>query len=497
MRNVYHINFDNIKNGVTYQKLVIPQNESVFDLCCHPQEKFIFVACSDSMIRLFDYSNRNLVEEVKNGLVDVTMGKDNKPLKNQTELIKKNNLLSVITIDINSTGTYLLSGNENGYVYLWNALLAIKNRRVLLCKEKFSGTGILSLRYLTTKQFANLNRFICLTKEGKFYICNIITKEENGSKVYNFHKLYENSIFNPIIYPILKYNLITSYFVNISYHNNMICIKWPTLKLDKDSNADKREDYLLFTGFSAKFFFIYDNLFPKINFALASQMNFKNYEDYIPLTNKSNLVFERKIFVVDNFFIYFYDVMTGNIKKIINYMREFNLKAIYPLKFQVKELENSNGSDIYFIILIENENYHKFVLILNYDISTNVVKLALKFDEIIDFSILGAEDSADFKYVFLLHKNKSEGLIYNVENKTKVSKNLETSITRVYKTPFAEGHCVVYRNVVNELKFSANLRSSDLFDFKCTNENSFRLDYSEREIDICWKVFNKLLTIEI
>ena len=77
--------------------------------------------------------------------------------------------------------------------------------------------------------------------------------------------------------------------------------------------------------------------------------------------------------------------MTGNIKKIINYMREFNLKAIYPLKFQVKELENTNGSDIYFIILIENENYHKFVLILNYDLSTNVVKLALKFDEIIDF----------------------------------------------------------------------------------------------------------------
>ena len=71
MRNIYHINFDNIKNNVIYNKLVIPQNESVFDLVCHPVEKFIFAACSDSLIRIFNYSNENLITEIKVGLVDI------------------------------------------------------------------------------------------------------------------------------------------------------------------------------------------------------------------------------------------------------------------------------------------------------------------------------------------------------------------------------------------------------------------------------------------
>jgi WD40 repeat protein len=336
MRNIYHLNYNNIKSNISYNKLVIPIGETVFDLVCHPSEKFIYAACSDSIIRIFDYS-KDFVE-VKVGLVDVILGKDNKPLRNQIEIIKKNGILSVISLDINNTGTFLLSGNENGFIYLWDALSAIKNRRTLLAKERFSSAGILSVKFIKTKQFETLNRFICLTKEGKFFILNIVSKEENGSKITSYNKLYENSIFNQIIYPLTRYNLITSNFLNISYHTNMICLKWPTLRLDRIKIAqDKSEDYLLFTNFTSKFFFIYDNLFPKINYALATQMEFLNYEDYIPITNKNNLVFSRKVFVVDNFFIYYYDVMTGQTKKLFQYTKEFNLKSIYPLKFNVKE----------------------------------------------------------------------------------------------------------------------------------------------------------------
>jgi hypothetical protein len=37
------------------------------------------------------------------------------------------------------------------------------------------------------------------------------------------------------------------------------------------------------------------------------------------------------------------------------------------------------------------------------------------------------------------------------------------------------------------LKFSANLKGSEPSDFRSINENSFRLDFSEREIDLAWK----------
>jgi WD40 repeat protein len=487
MRNIYHIYYDNIKNTVSYKKLVIPEHQTVFDLVCHPNEKFIFAGCSDSLIRIFDYSNPNKFVEITNGLVDVVLGKDNKPPKNQNELIKKTNILSVISLDINSNGHYLISGNENGFIYLWDAMVAIKNKRLLLEKEKL-GNGIMSVKFLRTRQFENLNRFIVLTKEGKFLICNIIMKDENNSKIYSIGKLYENSIFNAINYSLTKYNLITSNFISISYFTNIISVKWPSLRMDKIKiSPEKSEDYLLFTNFTAKFFFFYDNLFPKINFAISSQMNYKNYEEFIPISNKSNLVFERKIFYIDNFFIHSYDVMTGTSKKILHYSREFNLKAIYPLKFEVKNIDSIG--EVYFVVLVENENYQKSVLFIHYDLNgSGNVKSAQRFEEINDFIILGDKDSEDFRDLLLLAKSKLFVTVYNIIESRKENKNIEGSILKMYWTPFCFGYTVLYRNALNELKFSSNLTSMEMMDFKNINDKCYRLDYSEREIDIIWKV---------
>jgi hypothetical protein len=510
MRNIYHFSYDNIRPGtpINYQKLVLPKDESVYDLICHPSEKFIFAACSDSIIRIFDYSNISNIQEVKNGLVDIPLGKDNKLLKNQAEMIKKSNLQSVITLDINYNGSYLLSGNENGNIYLWDALSAIKNKRLLLAKERFSGAGIFSVKFIKTKQFENLNRFICHTKEGKFFILGIIMKEEGNNKIYSFNKLYENSIFNPIIYPLAKYNLMCTNFVNVSYYSNIICLRWPALRMDKVIVNEKKEDYLLFTSFNAKFFFIYDNIFPKINYAIATQMKYLDYEDYMPISNRSNLIFERKIFIADSFFIYCYDVMTGNTKRVINYPREFNLKNIFPLKFESKINEESQSQDeIYFVLLVENENNQKFVLLIFYDMAASQVKLAQKFEDVIDFTILGNKDRENmrtglgennlvnqvieqdiFKNIFLLHKNRQHALIYNIKENKKETKNIEGSVLRVYWTPFCEGQTVLYRNILSELKFSSNLKmTNEVMDYRCINDNSFRLDYSERETDIVWK----------
>ena len=499
MRNVYHINYENIKNGITYQKLVLPQGETVFDLVCHPNEKYIFVACSDSIVHIFDYSDITKIKEVKNGIVDVPLTDDGKVMKNQAEVIKNNNLMSVITIDINTTGNFLLTGNENGTIYLWDAFMAMKEKRVLFTKEHISFSGILSLKFLRTKQFQNLERFICLAKEGKFSIFSIMNKENSIGKNYIFNQLYENSTYNPIIYPLVKYNLITSNFINISNFTNVISFTWPNLKIEKIKNGDKLENYLLFTNFSAKFFFFYDNDFPKINFPLSTQMKFKSYEEYIP-TNKNQVCVENKIFMVDNFFIYSYDVQTGTNKKIVNYAKEFNLKNVYPLKFDVKsdplkiQEEGENTETYipltYFFILIENENNRKITLIIAIDLLTNTVKKTTKFDDVIDFVLLGTSTNIDTS--LMIHKDKHNAILYTISANTREMTSLDASVVRVYNTPFNNGNCVLYRNVLNELKFSDNLTNAknDITQFKCVNTITYKLDFSEREIDVLFTTYD-------
>lgn len=491
MRNVYHINYETLRTGIIYQKLILPQNDTVFDLVCHPNEKYIFVACSDGVVHIFDYSDINKILEVKNGIVDIPLNPDGKAPKNQADLIKKNNIQSVITIDINVAGNFLLSGNENGTIYLWDAFMAMKEERILFTKEHVSYSGVLSLKFLKTKQFQNLERFICLTKEGKFLIFSIMNKVGAG-KNYIFNQLYENSTFNQIIYPLMKYNLITSNFINISNFSNVISLTWPNLKIDKIKNGDKYENYLIFSNFSSKFFFFYDNDFPKINFPLSTQMKFTSYEDYIP-TSKNQICFENKIYMVDNFFIYSYEIQTGLNKKILNYAKEFNLKNVYPLRFAVKD-ENIVS---HFFILIENESNKKYALLSSIDFSNpSTNKRSQRFEDVIDFVLLGE----DKKYLLMIQKDKHSALLYDIQNEAQQTISIDASVNRVYNTPFCEGYCVLYRNVLNELKFSENLLPSDLGNegsklrFKSINENQFKLDFSEREVDIAFTSYdNRIL----
>jgi len=305
------------------------------------------------------------------------------------------------------------------------------------------------------------------------------------------NRLCENSIFNPIPYSISKYNVITSNFISVSNFNNIISIKWPVLRTDKIKTNEKNEDYLMFLNFNAKFFFIYDNIFPKINFALSSQIKYREYEDYIPVTNANNLVFERRVFSLDNFFILSYDIMTGQNKKLLNYSNKFNLKSIFPLKF-----EDANNNEFLFLILIENENYQKSVLLVIYDIQTEQVKFTKKFEDTIDFVILDSsayENNKNEKIndIFLLNKQKQIADIYILDKNIIDKKQIEATILRVYNTPFNNGYTVLYRNVLNELKYSMNYKNkNDILDFKCSDITLLRLDYSEREVDIIWKVIH-------
>ena len=108
----------------------------------------------------------------------------------------------------------------------------------------------------------------------------------------------------------------------------------------------------------------------------------RKYEDYIPISNTSNLIFDRRVFLCDSNFVYCYDIMTGINKKILNYSKEFNFKNITPLKFDSRPKSlKIKSSECSFILHYEKDNLLKSILIFIIDINTNIVKTSRIFDD--------------------------------------------------------------------------------------------------------------------
>ena len=540
MHNIYHIDYSGLineeKKNSVYTKLVLPKDSKVYDIVAHPNEKFIFAGCADGSIRVYDYSNIKNIKELPNGIIDLDFINNNKGGNN-----------SIISLDINSTGNFLLAGTENGFIYLWDAFSAIKDKRVLLNKTELPSDSIFSVKFLRSKQFEGLKRFVCLTKKGKIYIYFIKSKdvENNINNItqstlakkdinLNLNLVYENSTFDPIIYSFHRYNTITSTFLNVSYNNNALAVTWPNFKLEKLKINGKLENYLLFPYFTSKIFFFYNNIFPKIDYPLSTQLKYRDYESYIPSKTQPN--FENKLYYADNYFVYLYEISSGNSRKLLNYTKETGIKNLYLLKFDVKDLITS----IIFFILFETDLNKIILIIIDFDLENSTVKKVKNFENVNDFVVLG--DNSDFNfsndYIYMLGKDMQNGFLYQISKDSTTKLEIESSALRIYHTPFNEGYCILYRNLLNELKFSENYKKIDknfmtleknnstinnTFDFKdnqyedsivstssnlnqnnkkenfidneklklkCSTKNAVKLEFNEREIDIIFNKYN-------
>ena len=478
MHNIYHMDYSALindeKKSSVYTKLVLPKDSKVYDIVAHPNEKFIFAGCAEGIIRVYDYSNVKAIKELPNGIIDSDIVNNNKGANN-----------SIICLDINSTGNFLLAGTENGFIYLWDAFSAIKDKRILLNKTELPSDSIFSVKFLRSKQFEGLKRFVCLTKKGKIYIYFIKSKDEDNNNNNNLtqsiavkkeHNLilnlvYENSTFDPIIYNFNRYNTITSTFLNVSYNNNALSVIWPNFKLEKMKINGKLENYLLFPYFTSKIFFFYNNNFPKIDYPLSTQLKYKNYESYIPCKTQPN--FENKLYYADNYFVYLYEISSGNTRKLLNYTKEAGIKNLYLLKFDLKDLITG----MYFFILFETDLNKIILIIIDYDLENNTVRKVTNFDNVNDFVILGNNLNLNIynDYIYMLGKDMQNGFLYQISTGKSTKIEIESSALRIYHTPFNDGYCIFYRNLLNELKFSDNYKQfskEDLFFDKNDNNNN-------------------------
>ena len=484
-------------------KISIPKDTKIYDIIVHPNQKFLYAGFSDGAVRIYDYNDLKNINQLTNNLreFNVRISVQGLGTKLPSEVDP------VICLDINNIGSYLLEGTSRGYIYLWDAFLANKNKKILY-KKVVLKDGLLSLKFIKTKQFGNIQKFICLSKKGDLLIYYIIAKDDSvnlpeGRKIPMIEIVYKNKIFDnlDLSLSLLKYNINLNSLINISYNNNIISISFPNFeKIQNEDKKNKEDEYIfIYSGLTSKIYFFFNANYPKINYPSATQLKSRLYEEYIPIEGQPN--FENKIYYADNYHVYLYEISTSRHRKLFNYSKEYKSKNLYLTKFEAKALENS----VIFFILIETMLHRNNLILTKFNFDNNSYDNPRIIYNINDFVILGNSNHYfESDYAFLLGRDMSNGYILKISTGDLQEIKIDTNILRVYHSPFNQGYCLIYRNIKNEYKFSQNFTPeifphnnnqiicekdiSSLFNFKCGDLFCFKLKEKEIVIDILFNI---------
>ena len=518
MNFIYCLDYSIINKGekmneLFNNKITLPKDSKIYDIIVHPNEKFIFVGFADGYVRIYDYNNIKKIKELMTPIIDMPEEKEKEKEKTKSLRLSLTGSTNtpikdadpVTCLDINAIGSYLLEGTEKGIIYLWDAFQAIKEKKLLYQKETI-GDNIFSCKFIKTKQFGNIQKFICITKKGTLFVYFILSKdseEENNSKNKKkvekkllVEAVYKKDIYEALIEPnaIYKYNINLSSLINVSYTNNILSVSWPKF-VELEEKVNKNECTLVYTSLITKLFFFYSAEYPKINYPSSIQLKNRFYEAYIPVQGQPN--FENKIYYADNYFIYIYDISSSRHRKLINYAKEYGAKNLYLIKFDIKDVVTK----VIFFILIENEFHRNSILIIDFDFEYNRAGPLKTIENINDFVILGNSYlNVESDHAFLLGRDMVNGFVFQMSTYNLNPIEIGNDIIRAFHSPFSQGYCMIYRNIKNEYKFTQNFTPdivpinnqpgaymdnfNNLFNFRCGDLNCFQLEENERIVDI-------------
>ena len=114
---------------------------------------------------------------------------------------------------------------------------------------------------------------------------------------------------------------------------------------------------------------------------------------------------------------------------------------------------------------------------IEYDILSNGIKKTNKIENVIDFVFLGnRKNNNQNDLIYMLNKDKQTGIIYSISSRSSEQKPIESTVKRIYNTPFNNGYCILYRNMLDELRFSENYIPFIQQEEKELKENPYKLD---------------------
>ena len=504
MNFIYCLNYSIISKGgnnIFNNKIILPKDSKIYDLMVYPISKFLFVGFANGLVKIYDYNNPKTITELQVALTGESDKKTNAP----STAVKEAD--PVTCLDINTNGNYLLEGTEKGTIYLWDALQATKNKKLLHLKESLGDT-IFSCKFIKTRQFRNLQKFICITKKGTVFIYFILSKDSEDNKEKGKKKevnllvelIYKKELFEPLLQPngIYKYNICLNSILNISLNNNILSVSWPKF-VELKEKKNKNECTLVYTALTTKLFFFYSSEYPKINFPSSIQLKNRPYEMYIPIQGQPN--FENKIYYADNYSIYIYDISTLSHRKLIEYYKKNEEKKVCLLKFDIKDMVTR----VIFFLLIETEFHRNSLLIIDFDFEYDQEGPLKNIENINDFVILGNSYlNIESDYAFFLGRDMANGFIYQISTRNLNPIEIGNNIIRAFHSPFNLGYCMIYRNIKNEYKFTQNFNPmivsnnqnnqpiayggvdnyNNLFNLQCGDLYCFQLEENEKIIDI-------------
>ena len=509
---IYCLNYSLFSKGgsnIFNNKINLPKDSKIYDFIVHPITKFLFVGFSNGLVKIYDYNNPKSIVELHISLNGSNNPENDKKAAANTTPAKEPD--PVTCLDINTNGNYLLESTEKGNIYLWDAFQAIDKKKLLYLKESIGDT-IFSCKFIKTRQFRNLQKFVCITKKGAVLIYFILSKDSEDNKEKGKKKeanllielIYKKELFEPLLQPnsIYKYNICLNSLLNISLNNNILSVSWPKF-VELKEKKNKNDCTLVYTSLITKLYFFYSSEYPKINIPSSIQLKNRPYEMYIPIQGQPN--FENKIYYADNYNIYIYDISTLSHRKLIEYSKKIDEKKVCLLKFDIKDMVTR----VIFFLLIETEFHRNSLLIIDFDFQYDQEGPLKNLENINDFVILGNSYlNIDSDYAFFLGRDMANGFIYQISNKNLNPIEIGNNIVRAFHSPFNLGYCMIYKNIKNEYKFTQNFNPmivsnnqnnqpiayggvdnyNNLFNLQCGDLYCFQLEENERIVDILFNI---------
>ncbi|CAG9324573.1 unnamed protein product [Blepharisma stoltei] len=417
-----------------------------------PMSSFLIAACSDGLIRVWNYQT---IEEF---LPIIDSGTDQKANKKIiSHLMKKNILHQINCLEFNHNGSRLLSGDDAGVINAWNT--SDITNYLLDANIRISEQGILGVSWI------NDDNFIGLIKEGTLILMQI-SQQVSGSTKRNLPskiKIVSQSLFSiphDVISSFPRQELRCLY----SLSNNTVLLVWP-----------------------------FDNMKYIFHLSLINSQNASNgYPAICPMIQQpieslitSPIKFPAYFYFISKNDIIEYSVKDGKQNSIANLPPE---QAAY-LSLECKPKSGGNPIDILAIKEIKGTKYAHLL-------RKNGANITSKQYNGVAGCILGEENEIG-ENLLIVGEDRSSVILYYLDGDEEPENfTLSMKIKNVYWTPLQYGFSVVYETLhEHSIRLSKSVRTGRTEDVDLSDKDVFKLTYDEILTCLKWDNVNIKLAI--
>jgi hypothetical protein len=407
------------------------------------------------------------------------------------------------TINFTISGDYLLSGDEQGAVMIWNSTNVNDSKEVKLENSlRTTLYPIVSAKWFTYKPFSETYRFVCLVQDCTAQLYQFqfadtssyarVGKTRLKSKINLLCVLHLYDELK-VKSPLWTYNVQSCDYLMLDKNSPAIGIVWPekvSYKIIADKKVTCFENRL-------KIALLYDCQNPKVGNPLTSIPSSLPIERYVPGYNGSlKLEADAYVFYLDKNKqnVCSYCNSSGETKILFNIVKETDTHLNRYSKFEVRPKSGGGLYETYrFLIRSEIDRQYNMCFIFAYNMQKKRFAENVKQFSGIDCIFIG-DQTDDSPALVILQEDMQTILISELKVKDEIGLprgdvKLTTQVKSLYPTPFRSGLAVLYV-CQNKLRFSNNRIEDNSFDdFKILEgtRDYFRLNYDEVVFNIIWQ----------